>query len=223
MYKGLQGASVTMGSFPMPENGVTITASGVTIGYQGYAKDQTASLAKLSPGAGKDPLDGTYFTYSVNANQSKAELLAFFEKDRSFALLPTPEAYAASDNSKRFADTKGDSLGTLLASGTLAPVQEAGTNVDIVNTNTTYVAQFSRTDSVSGTGKTLFTNVYNHNPSLLKDTTLAGFDQNLVGYWDMENIISGVSGYSYFKDLSKTGNNIACLNYSGGTYVQASC
>ena len=57
LQKGLTLWKVVAGTFPMPENAVTLTASGVAIGYQGFARDQVAGLAKLSPGSTRDPLD----------------------------------------------------------------------------------------------------------------------------------------------------------------------
>jgi hypothetical protein len=50
---------------------------------------------------------------------------------------------------------KGDSLGILLASGSLQPVQESGSGVDVVLTNTGYVAVFGKGNSVSGSGNVL--------------------------------------------------------------------
>ena len=67
----------------MPENAVTLTASGVTIGYQGSALDRTAGIAKLSPGSTRDPVDaGMYLTYAVNAGQTKMQAMAFLEDGR---------------------------------------------------------------------------------------------------------------------------------------------
>ena len=67
----------------MPEDAVVLTASGTAIGYQGFARDRTASLSKLSPGATRDPLDaGMYLTYAVNAGQTKMQAMAFLEDGR---------------------------------------------------------------------------------------------------------------------------------------------
>jgi hypothetical protein len=83
LQKGLVLWKVVAGTFPMPEDAVTLTASGVTIGYQGFARDRTASLSKLSPGATRDPLDaGMYLTYAVNAGQTKMQAMAFLEDGR---------------------------------------------------------------------------------------------------------------------------------------------
>lgn len=70
------------------------------------------------------------------------------------------EAHASvsSDYSKRFPSTTGDSLGILLGnsgSSLNQPVQESGTGVDVVNTSTGYLAVFSKTESVNGTGNIL--------------------------------------------------------------------
>lgn len=48
LHKGLSLFNITSGVYPMPEGPVTITASGTDIGYQGFAKDQVAGIAKLS-------------------------------------------------------------------------------------------------------------------------------------------------------------------------------
>ncbi len=57
LQKGLTLWKVVAGTFPMPEDAVTLTASGVTIGYQGFARDRVGGMAKLSPGSTRDPLD----------------------------------------------------------------------------------------------------------------------------------------------------------------------
>jgi len=89
----------------------------------------------------KDPLDtSTYYTYLVNTNQSKFQLLSFLEDGSNVSLSfqnAINTAYAdPNDYSKRFPSTKGDALGIILASGTLVPVQASGTGVDIVTTQT---------------------------------------------------------------------------------------
>ena len=87
----------------MPEGPVTISASGTDIGYQGFAKDLVGSIAKLSAGATKDPLDPSiYTTYSVSANKTKMQLMAFLEDGSSVTtFVPNAYASAGSDYSKR--------------------------------------------------------------------------------------------------------------------------
>lgn len=48
LEKGLRILKITSGSYPMPEVSVNIVASGSLVGYQGFAKNQTAALARLS-------------------------------------------------------------------------------------------------------------------------------------------------------------------------------
>ncbi|MFA6090253.1 MAG: type II secretion system protein, partial [Candidatus Gracilibacteria bacterium] len=48
LKKGLDIVQIKSGKYPLPENSVNITASGTLIGYQGFAKDQVGSLARLS-------------------------------------------------------------------------------------------------------------------------------------------------------------------------------
>ncbi|MDD2917016.1 MAG: type II secretion system protein [Candidatus Gracilibacteria bacterium] len=80
LKKGLDLFQIRSGTYPMPEGSVAITASGVTIGNQGFAKEQIESLVKLSPGATKDPVDPTmYPTYTVNLKQDKMQALVFLE------------------------------------------------------------------------------------------------------------------------------------------------
>jgi hypothetical protein len=63
---------IKTGTYPIPESNIAITASGTTIGYQGFAKDQVGSITKISPGGTLDPSDPTIFTtYLVNLSRTK--------------------------------------------------------------------------------------------------------------------------------------------------------
>jgi hypothetical protein len=73
----------------------------------------------------------------------------------SDSLISEASAGSTSDYSKRSPLVKGDSLGILLASRSLQPVQESGSGVDVVLTNSGYVAVFGNRNSVSGTGASL--------------------------------------------------------------------
>ncbi len=150
----------------MPESPITITASGAPIGYQGFAKDQVAGIAKLSAGATKDPLDPSiYTTYSTNALQTKMQLMAFLEDGSKVtgynSVVGEAFAAGAASYASRGPTTKGDTLGILIGTGVNMnqPVQEllttTFTGVDVVNTSTGYTAVFSKNDSVSGSGNTL--------------------------------------------------------------------
>ncbi len=151
-------------NYPMPESPITITASGTTIGYQGFAKDQVANIAKLSAGSTKDPLDPTISTtYATNALQTKMQLMAFLEDGSKVTALLTTTTNAATNTTyaTRSPITKWDTLGILLGTGTTLnqPVQElltaTFTGIDVVSTSTGYTAVFSKTSTISGTGSTL--------------------------------------------------------------------
>lgn len=90
LKKGLDVYQAKNGVYPLPEGPLNILASGSIIGYQGFAKDQVAGLANLSAGGTKDPSDASiYTTYSVSANQSKMEVMAFLENGSTVtAFLP---------------------------------------------------------------------------------------------------------------------------------------
>ncbi|MDD2916646.1 MAG: prepilin-type N-terminal cleavage/methylation domain-containing protein [Candidatus Gracilibacteria bacterium] len=201
LKKGLDTFQIKSGSYPLPENLVNITASGTVIGYQGFAQDLIGSIAGLSKGGTLDPSDATiYTTYSVNANQTKMQLMNFLE-DSSTVTAFIPNAYAnqGSDYSKRSPVTKGDTLGILLASGSLQPVQESGTGVDIMTTNTGFTAYFSNKITIFGTGVRLVS----LKASYTQKNDPMIYDTSLVGYWDMETL--DPSGK--LADLSGNGNN----------------
>ncbi|MDD2916595.1 MAG: prepilin-type N-terminal cleavage/methylation domain-containing protein [Candidatus Gracilibacteria bacterium] len=214
LKKGLDIFQIKAGSYPVPENTVSVTASGITIGYQGFAKELTERTIGLSVGGTRDTLDTSiYTTYSVNADRTKMELMNFLEDGSTLlslnAFVPNASADIGSDYSKRYPSVQGDTLGILLASGTLQPIQESGTGVDVVKTNSGYVAVFGKGESVFGTGGSLITAFTISSPD---GKSLSKYDPTLVGYWDMETLTG-----TLLKDLSGYGNNGVC--YNSGTPV----
>lgn len=84
---------------------------------------------------------------------------------------------------------KWDTLGILLTSGSLQPVQESGIGVDLINATGSYVMQFDKDTKISGTG------------IILKSGIVS--TKWLVGYWDMET--TTLDGK--LMDLSGNGNS----------------
>ncbi|MFA6090368.1 MAG: LamG domain-containing protein, partial [Candidatus Gracilibacteria bacterium] len=171
------------------------------IGYQGFAKDQVGSLARLSQNGTLDPLDSTiYTTYSTNATQTKMQLMSFLEDSNNVtsfnsSFITEANASVTSDYSKRFPITLGDTLGILLSNGTGSlnqPVQETGTGVDLYTTTGSYVLQFDSKAKVSGTGTILTYGYLTYYPK-----------NGLTGYWDMSTLIAD----GKLKDLSGNGND----------------
>lgn len=201
-------------SAPMPDaNMLTITASGTTIGYQGYAGNNVLRSLGLG-GKFQDPVDGKHYTYLTNATQSKYQILSLLEGSSVTAgnMPGIPTAYASAYDT-RTPSIRGSGLGILLGTGAsiYQPVQElysgSFTGVDLANTTSTYAAWLSNKDVVTGTGGTLFSGVSIRNVDLLTDKTLAASDASLVGWWDMETLTG-----SLLKDLSGKGNHGTCYN-----------
>ncbi|MDD2916947.1 MAG: SBBP repeat-containing protein, partial [Candidatus Gracilibacteria bacterium] len=172
----LDSFRIQSGNYPMPEDAVTLMASGIAIGYQGFAKDTVANIAKMSAGGTIDPSDPTmYMTYLTDIDRSQMQLMTFLEDRSSItsftqslqqqqeAFLPTLYANSTSDYLKRYPRTVGDRLGILLDNGTGStknqPIQErlSVSSIDITTIGSGYTAIFSdtSTDRVSGTGLAL--------------------------------------------------------------------
>lgn len=186
LHKGLDIYRISSWIYPMPENSITITASGVITEYQGFAKEQIANIAKLSAGATKDPLDNWISTtYATNELQTKMQLMVFLEDgSKVTSLISNPlfasESFAnASTNySNRIPMSRWDSIGILLGtdSNLNQPVQElyfanSFTGVDIIQTTKAYTMYLNKSQQFSGTGTAL-------------KSSIAG--DGLVGYWSFD-------------------------------------
>ena len=65
---------------PIPDDKIDITASGTILTYQGYAGQQTLGNIEVHWGW-KDPLNQTYYPYSVNPNRNKFQILWYLESN----------------------------------------------------------------------------------------------------------------------------------------------
>lgn len=224
LERGLEVHAAATGTYPIPEDYILLSASGNTIGYQWYAKGIVLESIRTS-GQLRDPSDQSYFTYSTNANRTRMQILGFMEKPDTLTVIPAINTAYAGGYSNRYAVSKGSNLGILLASGSLAPVQEqksgSFTGVDVVNTSTQYIVAFRGKETISGTGLVLFTNIYNRNEGLINEKELSIYDPNLVGYWDMEVLFAWVGG-NYFKDSSRYWVHLSCIN-STSSWVLINC
>jgi prepilin-type N-terminal cleavage/methylation domain-containing protein len=213
--KWLSVFNATAWNYPAPDNAIIISASWITIWKQWYAGNSVLNMIKIS-NWGKDPLDtGVYYTYSVNSNTSKFQILGFLEDWSSTALSLSPgfakfelkSAFAEpSTYSWRYMITKWDWIWILLNSTTMLPIQTAWTWVDLIksNSNTVYKAIFWSEVSwanLTVSWTTIFSNIVNRNSDLIKDKTLAPFDDSLIWYWDMDSYTSTITN-----DLSKYWN-----------------
>lgn len=146
----------TTRNLPLPDNYINITASGTTVGYQGYVGVDVQEVLDFS-NWGKDPKDDKYFTYYLSQDRSNFQLLAFMEEPESIAYSPFSQAHAV-DYSDRFIKTLGSGLGVLTQTSTNIPAQEVlgVTTIDIVNEATnSYVANISTDEKIEGLGTVL--------------------------------------------------------------------
>lgn len=138
---------VTDNAYPMPDSPISVTASGYVVSYQGRAG--AGVLSKAGMGVAKDPLDGIPYTYAVNADMTKYQLLGFLEGGKIQASAGFPVAYAAApDYSKRYPHLRGHSLGILLKEN-LTPAHFDSATVDLVTATGTYVMQYDDVHSAA--------------------------------------------------------------------------
>ncbi|EKE27452.1 MAG: hypothetical protein ACD_3C00205G0005 [uncultured bacterium (gcode 4)] len=194
--KGLSVHNALSWNYPMPEWPISITASWTQISYQWNAGQNTLNMIKMS--GWKDPLDWSYYTYSVNSERTKFEILQFLENPNNIAFNLNPfekeKANAdASSYSGRTILTKWDSIWILLGSWNLVPIQRqydplTFTSVDIINSTWSFTAVFNKDTMISWTWSALRALVW---------------WEWLIWYWDMESMTSNW----LLKDLSGKWNN----------------
>ena len=147
------------GKYPAPDSGVQILNNGALLRTQGYAGKTTLSNIKFN-GAGLDPLDNVYYTYSVNSTQTGFALLAYLENASNLTLTSYIEkslAATTTDYSARYPMVQGNPIGILIASGSLQPLQASGSGVDLGTSSTVYVAYIAPKVVITSVGNTLAT------------------------------------------------------------------
>ncbi|MDD2566026.1 MAG: hypothetical protein PHZ26_03725 [Candidatus Gracilibacteria bacterium] len=111
----------------------------------------------------KDNLDSNYYSYSINPSKTFFTVGTFLENNQTAFnnqinnnLIITPTY--ATDYSKRFLITKGDSIGILTESGTtgIIPIEQSTTNgtglVNLLTTTKDLTLNISKTNTVVGSG-----------------------------------------------------------------------
>lgn len=162
VYEQLTFSIGANGALPMPDNYRVVTLSGNIITYQWYAGKSVLSAIKYEKW-GKDPKDQIYYTYTINQKRSQAQLLGYFEEyDTSKLSYLSPfveQTYAATTNYLgRRIGVVGKSLGTLVETWTLAPIQDTSTGALEINTTSSgYVVYFNNSITWGGTGGALQT------------------------------------------------------------------
>ncbi len=153
MQKSLAISATTSvnGKYPTPDNGVQILNGGVLMNTQGYAGKTTLSSIKFN-GAGLDPLDSTYYTYSVNKTQTGFALMAYLENASNLTLTSYIEKSlaATTDYSTRYPMVSGNPIGVLIASGSLQPIQAtASAPIELTTSTAPYTAYIAPRNTVT--------------------------------------------------------------------------
>lgn len=127
--KWLSINTVSTWKYPIPDNNIQINSWAVVIGYQWEAWDNILKFIKAWSDGFIDPLDKTHYTYTVNAKNTKYQLLAFLENKWNVANL-LPENYfdetSAFDYTNRVPYIKWDALWIVLTKtwDKLVPIQD---------------------------------------------------------------------------------------------------
>lgn len=156
--RALQIYSNEKWTLPKPDNSLLIYASGVwnVVGYQWLFGTGNISTLWTITKTPKDPVDKIYYTYFVDKNLKKFQLMWMFEWDVS-EYTYNDKSYAV-DYSTRNILTKGNNLWILVKPTTKEPLYFTWwtlTGIDIIRTTNNYDAYFDKDNKLSWTGQIL--------------------------------------------------------------------
>lgn len=137
---------------PYPDDKISITASGTLLNYQWYAWVSVLGNIEVH-WWGIDPLDQSYYTYSINDRRNKYQVLWYLEDKWEISF--TQNTYA--DLNNRYPINKWSELWILVDSVTKEPIHGSGSDVDIINTNYEYSVYLNNTEwwVITWSGNTL--------------------------------------------------------------------
>lgn len=129
---------INLVEFPKPENSLEITSSGTLIQYQWDLSRSILDGYLNMFEWGMDPKNNQPYTYVLNADMDRYQILMFLENEQVFSNNITTNTFA--NNTKRFPQTWGDILGVLLDETTLEPVHTvvAQPQLDISTTTSNF-------------------------------------------------------------------------------------
>ena len=175
----------------LPEQALKITASWTTLSYQWNMSEKLLNHYGITNGW-LDPLDNIPYTYSVNENRNKYQLLWFLETWDSVAL---NVAQTFADNSQRFPKTTWDTLWILLDETTNIPLVESWstTELDIETTADTYWLIIQNSTSIQKWDKEFLT---------------SELDFKIHTKWSCKNILlNGLSKWDGIYKINPTWND----------------
>ena len=175
----------------LPEQALKITASWTTLSYQWNMSEKLLNHYGVTNGW-LDPLDNIPYTYSVNENRNKYQLLWFLETWDSVAL---NVAQTFADNSQRFPKTTWDTLWILLDETTNIPLVESWstTELDIETTADRYWLIIQNSTSIQKWDKEFLT---------------SELDFKIHTKWSCKNILlNGLSKWDGIYKINPTWND----------------
>ncbi len=154
--KWLQVYLPTNWELPEPsETKTTVSFSGTTLVTQWYAGESVLNTLWLQEA--QDPVDETFYTYSINANNTKFQLVWFLENTQTANNFLENKLFA--DNSNRNIYTIWQSV-WILFDETNTPIQELwNTTVELENNATVYKTVLNKQNIITESGSTLKTKV----------------------------------------------------------------
>ena len=174
--KSLSVYMATNGKYPAPETAVNITSNAgtVALGTQGVAGKTTLSTIKFN-GAGLDPIDNAYYTYTTDVAYSKFAILGYFEGQSNITALNNAVSSAYADAgvfTNRFVSVSGDPIGVIVNGGTMAPIQNGLVAFDVTTglTGSGAIAYLRSKSSIAGTASSLQAVQFIRKPSTVLST-----------------------------------------------------
>jgi len=142
---------------PLPDDYVTLTMSGTTVAYQWKIGEDVLDILEL-PEDFRDPLDNSYYSYFLTADQKGFQFLTFMEKRESQLGNYVTSNYA-SDYSERYPQTFGVPLWIIAEKDTNKPLEDlewvsdtfALEDIDISNELTSYFSSSEYVENNTGT------------------------------------------------------------------------
>ncbi len=188
---------------PFPENSIDITASGSVVNYQWFAGKKTLNSIWIHDG-GIDPVNKSYYIYSLNALKNKYQILWFLEnKNTNYT---SKETFAT--NKDKFFHTFWENLWVFLDEETYNPIQNSKTSLDILNSDKNLIIVNWTNDSISGSGSTLYQKfIYSRSSDMLNDQSIV-LDDRLLVLWKPQLI------WTKIKDISKNEFHADCYVWS---------
>jgi hypothetical protein len=108
--------------------------------------------------------------------------------------------------------TLGDQLWILLNDIDNTPINLLENSVDIINSLNNYKLINNNNNQIVWNWEVIYKNIYNSRKDLFNNKDLAKYDNELLGYWDMETL-SNYAWVDYIDDLSWNWNLWECVNY----------